>query len=289
MSSLTDAPVALRTPTTTPIPTAAAAPSVPAYPWGRRILRGSATVATRVAAIAVLAAVWEIFPRLGLVDATFLPPLSEVLNAWWQLVLSGELIDHAQASLTRSLAGFGLAVVVAIPLGLLIGWYKPVANLLNPVLELFRNTAALALLPVFVLILGLGETSKIAIIFYACSWPILLNTVSGVRTVDPLLIKSARSLGLGPLRLFQKVILPAAVPTIFTGIRLAGAYSILILIAAEMVGAKAGLGYLINYAQYNFAVPDMYAGIITISAIGLVVNQLLVLTERRFSTWRTTN
>ena len=152
---------------------------------------------------------------------------------------------------------------------------------------MFRNTAALALLPVFVLILGLGETSKIAIIFYACSWPILLNTVSGVRTVDPLLIKSARSLGLGPLRLFQKVVLPAAVPTIFTGIRLAGAYSILILIAAEMVGAKAGLGYLINYAQYNFAVPDMYAGIITISAIGLVVNQLLVLTERRFSTWRT--
>ncbi|BFU41795.1 ABC transporter permease [Krasilnikovia sp. MM14-A1004] len=287
MSSLT--PVALRTPPATPIPPAAAAPPVPAYPWNRRVLRGAGTVVTRVAAIAVLAAVWEVFPRLGLVDATFLPPLSEVLSAWWQLVLSGELIDHARASLTRSLAGFGLAVVVAIPLGLLIGWYKPVANLLNPVLELFRNTAALALLPVFVLILGLGETSKIAIIFYACAWPILLNTVSGVRTVDPLLIKSARSLGLGPLRLFQKVILPAAVPTIFTGIRLAGAYSILILIAAEMVGAKAGLGYLINYAQYNFAVPDMYAGIITISAIGLVVNQLLVLTERRFSTWRTTN
>ncbi|RZU50786.1 NitT/TauT family transport system permease protein [Krasilnikovia cinnamomea] len=289
MSSVTDTPLALRTPPATPIPAAPAAPSVPAYPWNRRILRGTGAVVTRVAAIAVLAAVWEIFPRLGLVDATFLPPLSEVLAAWWQLVLSGELIDHTRASLSRSLAGFGLAIVVAIPLGLLIGWYKPVANLLNPVLELFRNTAALALLPVFVLILGLGETSKVAIIFYACSWPILLNTVSGVRTVDPLLIKSARSLGLGPLRLFQKVILPAAVPTIFTGIRLAGAYSILILIAAEMVGAKAGLGYLINYAQYNFAVPDMYAGIITISAIGLVVNQVLVLTERRFSTWRTTN
>ena len=177
----------------------------------------------------------------------------------------------------------------AVPLGLLIGWYRPVANLLNPLLEVFRNTAALAILPVFVLILGLGESSKIAIICYACAWPILLNTVNGVRTVDPLLIKSARSLGLGPLRLFPKVVLPAAVPTIFTGIRLAGAYSILILIAAEMVGAKAGLGYLINYAQYNFAVPDMYAGIITISAIGLLINQLLVVLERRFSTWRTTH
>ena len=101
---------------------------------------------------------------------------------------------------------------------------------------------------------------------YACSWPILLNTIAGVRTVDPLLIRSARSMGLSTLRLFQKVILPAAVPTIFTGVRLAGAYSILVLVAAEMVGAKAGLGYLINSAQYNFAIPDMYAGIITISA-----------------------
>ncbi|GID93878.1 ABC transporter permease [Amorphoplanes digitatis] len=294
MSSLTDSPVAIRQ---APPPAPVAAPSSPVvvasapagYPRVRRVLRGAGSVATSLVAVTALAVVWEVFPRLGLVDATFLPPLSEVLSAWWQLVLSGELLDHTQASLSRSLAGFGLAVLAAIPLGLLIGWYKPAATLLNPLLEVFRNTAALALLPVFVLILGLGETSKVAIIFYACSWPILLNTVSGVRTVDPLLIKSARSLGLGPLRLFQKVVLPAAVPTIFTGIRLAGAYSILILIAAEMVGAKAGLGYLINYAQYNFAVPDMYAGIITISAIGLVVNQLLVIAERRFSTWRTTS
>jgi NitT/TauT family transport system permease protein len=244
-------------------------------------------VFTRTIAILILALIWEFFPRLGLVDAVFLPPLSEVLTAWWELLVSGELWSHTAASLGRSAAGFGLAVLISVPLGLLIGWHTPVATLLNPLLEVFRNTAALAILPVFVLILGLGETSKVAIILYGCTWPILLNTVSGVRTVDPLLIKSARSLGLGPLRLFQKVVLPAAVPTIFTGIRLAGAASILILIAAEMVGAKAGLGYLINYAQYNFAVADMYAGIITISAIGLVVNQLLIVTERRFSTWRT--
>ena len=288
MSSATDTPVAIRqSATLAPLPAAGPATTLQAYGWGRRVLRGAGTVSTRLVALVALAAVWEVFPRLGLVDATFLPPLSEVLVDWWQLLTSGQLTEHIEASLIRSLSGFGLAIAITIPLGLVIGWYKPVANLLNPVLELFRNTAALALLPVFVLILGLGETSKIAIITYACSWPILLNTISGVRTVDPLLIKSARSLGLGPLRLFQKVVLPAAVPTIFTGIRLAGAYSILILIAAEMVGAKAGLGYLINYAQYNFAVPDMYAGIITISAIGLIVNQLLIALERRFSTWRT--
>lgn len=245
------------------------------------------SAAQRSIAICVLLVAWETLPRLNVVDATFLPPLSQVLHAWWDLAVSGQLAQHIEASLIRSLSGFSLAIAVAVPLGLLIGWYKPIATLLNPVLELFRNTAALALLPVFVLILGLGETSKIAIILYGCAWPILLNTISGVRTVDPLLVKSARSLGLPPVRLFAKVVLPAAVPTIFTGIRLAGAYSILILIAAELVGAKAGLGYLITYAQYNFDVPDMYAGIITISAIGLVINQLLVALERRFSTWRT--
>ncbi|MFF0658495.1 ABC transporter permease [Micromonospora tulbaghiae] len=266
-------------------PVAPPAPAaVPARP--RRLLGLGGRVLHRSAALLVLAAIWETVPRAGLVDRVFLPPLSEVLAAWWELLRSGQLADHVGASLTRSLTGLALAVVTAIPLGLLIGWYRPLADLLSPLLEVFRNTAALALLPVFVLILGLGETSKIALVVYACTWPILLNTVAGVKGVDPLLIRSARSMGLNHLRLFQKVILPAAVPTVFTGVRLAGAYSILVLVAAEMVGAKAGLGYLVNYAQYNFAIPDMYAGIITISAIGLVVNQLLVAGERRFSTWR---
>lgn len=266
-------------------PVAPPAPAaVPAQP--RRLLGLGGRVLHRSAALLALAAIWETAPRAGLVDRVFLPPLSEVLAAWWELLRSGQLADHVGASLTRSLTGLALAVVTAIPLGLLIGWYRPLADLLSPLLEVFRNTAALALLPVFVLILGLGETSKIALVVYACSWPILLNTVAGVKGVDPLLIRSARSMGLNHLRLFQKVILPAAVPTVFTGVRLAGAYSILVLVAAEMVGAKAGLGYLVNYAQYNFAIPDMYAGIITISAIGLVVNQLLVAGERRFSTWR---
>ncbi|GAA3140579.1 ABC transporter permease [Planomonospora alba] len=274
-----------------PAPGSTASAAAPAARGaGRRpaVLRGASALLRRTAALAVLAALWESLPRLEVVDPTFLTPLSQVLAAWWDLLLSGQLVEHLQASLLRSLAGFTLAVAVTVPLGLLIGWYRPVAELLDPVLELFRNTAALALLPVFTLVLGLGETSKVSIIVYACAWPILLNTIAGVRGVDPLLVKSARSMGLPPLRLFQKVILPAAVPTVFTGVRLAGAASILVLIAAEMVGAKAGLGYLINAAQFNFRVPDMYAGIITISVLGLLFNLLLVRLERRFSTWRTT-
>ncbi|MFI9006071.1 ABC transporter permease [Actinosynnema sp. NPDC053489] len=252
----------------------------------RRVADALVTGVGKVAAVVLLLAVWEVAPRLGLVDATFLPPFSTVLDEWWRLAGNGQLLDHTGASLARSLSGFGLAVAVAVPLGLLIGWYKPVATLLGPLLEVFRNTAALALLPVFVLLLGIGETSKIAIVFYACTWPILLNTISAVRGVDPTLLRLARSVDLSGFRLFQKVILPAAVPTVFTGIRLAGAVSILVLVAAEMVGAKAGLGYLVNASQFNFAIPRMYAGIVTISAIGVVFNQLLVALERRFTSWR---
>ncbi|MEY9855699.1 NitT/TauT family transport system permease protein [Catenulispora sp. GAS73] len=251
-----------------------------------RVAGALAVVGKRTIAIAAFLVLWEVAPRVGLVDRTFLVPFSEAVKALIELAKDGQLWDNTRASLVRSLSGFLIAIGVGVPLGLLIGWYKPVAEILGPLLELFRNTAALALLPVFILLLGIGETSKIAIVVYACTWPILLNTISGVRTVDPVLIKSARSMSLPAHRLFAKVILPASLPTVFTGIRLAGASSILVLVAAEMVGAKAGLGYLVNASQQNFAIPDMYAAIIAISVIGLVFNHLLVLLERRLTRWR---
>lgn len=264
-------------PVPAPMPVAPATRRISSFLW--RLIKPSA-------AILAFLALWEIAPRVGLVDEVFLPPFTTVVGAFVDLVAGGQLADHLAASLSRALIGFVVAVVVAIPLGVAIGWYKPVSDFLNPILELFRNTAALALLPVFILILGIGETSKIALVIYACTFPILLNTISGVRTVDPLLIKSARSLGLPSYRLFQKVVLPAAVPTIFTGIRMAAASSILVLIAAEMVGAKAGLGYLITASQLNFQIPNMYAGIIAISLVGLAFNGILVTIERRLSRWR---
>jgi NitT/TauT family transport system permease protein len=255
-------------------------PATPRRRFNRRLL-------TSWIAVAVLLGAWQALPELGLVDRTFMPPLNEVLHAWWRLAAGGDLWLDAKASLRRSLTGFGIALLAGIPLGLLIGWYPLAAELLGPVFAIFLNTAAIALLPVFTLILGIGETSKISIIVYASIWPILYNTISGVRTVDPLLVKSARSLGVGQLRLFQKVILPAAVPAIFTGARLAGAASILVVITAEMVGARAGLGYLILNSQFNFQIPQMYAGILTVSAIGVTFNYLLSALERRVSTWRT--
>lgn len=236
--------------------------------------------------LVLLAAIWEVAPRIGVVDSHFVSPLSEVFGAWWDLARSGELAKHLGASLVRSALGFGLAITTAIPLGAAIAWYRPVRELTTPVLEIFRNTAALALLPVFVLVLGIGETSKVAIVLFACFFPILLNTISGVATVDPQLLRSAKVLGLSPVTTFRKVVFPAAVPTIFTGIRIAGASAVLVLIAAEMIGATAGLGYLINYSQYNFLIPQMYAAILTTSVVGLGINYFLVSIERRFSRWR---
>ena len=229
---------------------------------------------------------WELFSRLNLGDRLFLPPFTDVVRAWWGIVVSGELRYHFESSIFRSIFGFSIALLTAIPLGLLVGWYPAARDFLQPFLELFRNTAALALLPVFILILGIGEMSKVAIVTFACFWPVLLNTITAVRDVDPLLIKSARSMNLDSYKLFYKVILPASIPTIFTGIRMAGTSAILVLIAAEMVGAKAGLGYYITYTQYNFLIPEMYAGIATISILGLGINYGLVSIERRLSRWK---
>ena len=255
-------------------------------PRSAAVWNGLMTGAKRTAAITLFIALWQLAPALGWVEPAFLPSFTTVVHALVQLAQDGTLWTDITASLHRSLTGFALAIAIAIPLGLLIAWYRTVADVLSPLLTVFLNTAAVALIPVFTLILGIGDFSKIAMIIYACFWVVLFNTISGARSVDPLLVKSARSLGLSNLSLFRKVVLPAAVPTIFTGIRLAGAASMLVLITTELVGAKAGLGYLIISAQNNFQIPQMYAGILTISILGVGFNYLLVLVERRFSRWR---
>lgn len=255
-------------------------PRLPRFLWQVR------NVLWRSALVLALALLWELAPRFALTDATFLPPLSEVLAAGWTLALNGQLWQHASASIARVLGGFSIALLYAIPLGLAIGWYGRLGQFLNPMIELLRNTAPLALLPVFLLLLGIGEVSKVTMVVYACSWPLLLNTISAVKQVDPLLIKSARTMGASSRQLFLKVILPASVPTIFVGIRLASATAILVLVAAEMVGAKSGLGFLIIYAQFSFLIPDMYFGIIAITLIGVTLNFLLELVERRLTAWK---
>jgi len=252
----------------------------------RGLVRWFGAIGQRSLLVLLFLAIWEVVPRLGLVDVTFLPPFSEVIAAGWQLAQSGELYDDVTASLLRALSGFVIAVVVVVPLGLVTGWYARLGDFLNQIIEIARNTAPLALLPVFILLLGIGELSKVTMVIYSCAWPLLLNTIAAVRQVDPLLIKSARTMGATPSQLFRKVILPASLPTIFVGVRLASASAMLVLVASEMVGAKSGLGYLIINSQYIFLIPQMYFGILGITVIGLVFNAILEALERRLMRWK---
>ena len=260
----------------------------PVLGFVRQQLRWLGVFGQRSLLLVALLSVWEAAPRLGLSDQVFLPPFSEVIAAGWQLAQTGELYEDVSASLLRALSGFLISVVLIVPLGLVVGWYARLGNLLNQFIEICRNTAPLALLPVFILLLGIGELSKITMVVYSCAWPLLLNTIAAVKQVDPLLIKSARTMGATPQQLFRKVILPASLPTIFVGIRLASASAMLVLVASEMVGAKAGLGYLIINSQYSFLIPQMYFGILGITVIGLAFNAVLEALERRFMRWKVT-
>ena len=242
----------------------------------------------RMVAIGLVILIWEILPATGVIDARSLPPFSDVMQGLLSLILSGELAKHALASFHRTLLGFFIAVAIAIPLGIFMGWFKRLEKIVDPLMQICRNTATLALYPVFILVFGLGELSKVGIIFWGSIWPILINTIEGVKTVDPLLIKAARSMAMSRFGLFLHVILPAAVPSIITGLRISATRSIIILVAAEMLGASAGLGFLIFDAQHKYEVEKMYAGIVVLIMLGMSVNYLIVRLEQYLTRWKGT-
>ncbi|NJD53957.1 MAG: ABC transporter permease [Candidatus Methanoperedens sp.] len=236
--------------------------------------------------VLIFFAIWEALPGIGVIDPLFLPTFSDTISTLFQLFISGKLLVHIGASLQRSLLGFALAVIVGIPLGFLMGWYNRFERYTDLFIQSLRNTSTFALLPIFLLFLGLGEASKIAIVFYGATWHILINTISGVKNVDPIYIKAAKSMGVSDKDLFRKIILPACTPSIVSGARLAAKTAILVVIAAEMIGAKSGLGFYIQNAQFNFMIPEMYAGILTLVILGLVVNYLLVWFEKKATYWK---
>lgn len=238
-----------------------------------------------LAAVAVLA-VWEGLPRLGVVNPSFLTPASDVAGILRELALSGELARHAAVSLQRVAWGLASAVAIGVPLGLALGSFRSFEHAFDGPLQAGRQVSAIALFPVFILFFGIGELSKAVIIFWASVWPVLLNTVAGVKGVDRVLVLSARSMGAGRATMFRKVVLPAAAPSIFTGVRLGAAYAFMVLVAAEMIGANAGLGFLVLHSQETFAIPQMYAAIVALAASGLAVNGALRAVERHTTSWR---
>ncbi|MDR2136723.1 MAG: ABC transporter permease [Synergistaceae bacterium] len=240
----------------------------------------------RTVAIVFLFVVWDAAARFGVVDTFILPKIDAVAGAFWEMLRDGELFWNIAVSLRRTGSGFAAAIAFGIPLGLLLGWFPKAEEYLDPLLQMFRNTSVMAMFPVFILVFGLGELSKSAVVFWGSLWPSLLNTIGGVKGVDPILIKSARSMGMSTSELFGKVILPAALPEIMTGIRLSAGVAVILLVAAEMLGATGGLGFQIFNSQQKYDIPAMYAGILTISFLGILINFLLVRLERRVAYWK---
>lgn len=237
-------------------------------------------------AVVLFLLAWETVPRLGFVDSALLPPLSVATVALFKLLVSGALFVHLWASFSRAFLGFALGVIIGIPLGVALAWFKSFELYVEPLLQLFRQTNPLALLPVFLLFFGIGLASKVAILFWVCLWTVLLSTINGVKNVDPLLVKAARSMGISKIALLKKVVVPAAVPSIFTGAKLSATDSILVLVAAEMVGANSGIGFLVSNSQYTFKIPTMYAAIIVLALWGLALNYLLVWAEKSITRWK---
>ncbi|WP_292533454.1 ABC transporter permease [Mesorhizobium sp.] len=230
--------------------------------------------------------IWEMAPRLDLINRTFLPPFSEVIVKGAEYAWAGELLPQILVSVGRAAGGFALGVATAIPLGLLLGWYRPLESYLNPLLQLLRQTNPVSLFPAFILFFGIGYLTNVVIIYWVVVWPLLLATVNGVRQADPALIKYARSVGLPDRQIFLKVVLPSAVPSIITGARLAATYSFLMLVVSEMVGATSGLGYLIVNAQYLLSIHLLYVGVIVLALLGIASNWGLVALERRLTAWK---
>ncbi|CAN7675838.1 ABC transporter permease [Caballeronia sp. LjRoot31] len=251
-----------------------------------RVRAHTVRIFERSVALVAFLLLWEFLPRAGIVNSAYLSPPSAVLVAIAHLFESGEVWKHLGSSAFRSIAGLLLAVTAGIIGGFLLGWFRRAERIADPLYQLLRQVSAFALFPVFMLFLGIGESSKIAIIVWAAFWPVLLNTLSGVKQVERIFIDCARSMGAKQGFIFAKVILPAALPQILTGIRLAGAYSITALVAAEMIGARSGLGFYTLNSQETFQIPDMYAGIVLLALFGLLINYGLSLLERKLLRWR---
>jgi NitT/TauT family transport system permease protein len=248
-------------------------------PYFRRFSSGLSVV--------LFLALWEIVPRMFERLGVFVAPPSAVLRTLWELLNSGELARHLGISLFRALVGLVLASIAGIPLGFLLGgWFPTLERIVNPLLRLLGKVNPFSLFPVFMLLFGIGETSKVAMIFWVCVWPILFNTITGVVTVDPGYIKTARSMGANVPTLIFKVILPGASPMIFNGLKTGCGTAFFMLIAAEMVGASAGLGWLVWNAQITYQIPKLFAATVAISALGLILSGMFALVEKRTLAWR---
>ena len=217
----------------------------------------------------------------------FFPPLQLILQTFVDSWLSARGVSDIFPSLARMVIGFLIAVVLGVAIGAVLGRLRVVAYALNPLLQFFRSLPATALIPVAVVLFGIGDAPKIALIAFVSSFPILLNTIDGVRNIDPVLEDVCRSFRLTKMQRFRWVQLHAASPQVISGMRVALSLAFVVMVSAEMLGATNGIGYVTLLAQQGFQIPLMWSGLILLGLLGLLINGVFILVEHRLLRWYT--
>ncbi len=255
-------------------------------PPRRSVWRRNENVLLGSLSMLIFLVLWEAVVRAGLVNPLFSSSPSRIVAAAVEMFADGSIWGHLRVSATEFFSGFALAIVVGVPLGILMGWYSRVNAVLEPFVSALYATPRIALLPLVVIWFGIGLASKVAIVFLGAIFPILVNTITGVRTIDADFIKVARSFGASDRQMFATVALPSSVPMLLTGLRLGLGHALVGIVVGEMYGATQGLGYLIAVAGARFQTDKVMVGIILIAGLGVALTELLRAIERRFERWR---
>ncbi|GAB7522840.1 ABC transporter permease [Paraburkholderia sp. 2C] len=247
--------------------------------WGERALGFASPLALLI--------VWECAARAGLVDVRFFPAPSSIGRAMWVMASSGELQRNTWATLHRLLIGFVAGGVPALALGILMGVYRPIRLAIEPLVAATYPIPKSAILPLILLIFGLGESSKIVMVAIGAFYPIVINTSAGVREISSIYFDVGKNFNAGRWDTFRTIALPGALPFIMTGAKLGAGLSLILIAIAEMMGAKKGLGYMIWSAWETFEVEQMYVGLFVIALIGFLITILFDELERRVIPWKT--
>jgi len=240
----------------------------------------------RYVPLLLLALAWEAGARSGMISTLALPPLSTVVATWIELLKDGELVSNGAASLWRTGAGLTLAIVIGAGLGIFMAWWRPVHVLLSPLVEMFYPMPKSALIPVTVLWLGFGNSSKILLIFLGCMLPVTIGAFNGARSSEQVLVWSARSMGANRLRMLWDVVVPSAMPELLNGIRTALALSFILLVSSELIAAREGLGYLIGFLGASGTYDAMFAVVLTVALLGFVADRIYLLVMKRMLRWQ---
>ena len=238
-----------------------------------------------VALIALLLAALEWAARSGTVNAMLVPPPSAIAQLTYAIIANGSILQPLAQTLYLLFLAYFAACALAIVVGLLMGRFAAVHNLLEPVVESLRPLPKAALLPPLMMLLGLGDAMKLAIVGLGVFFPVLINTVQGVRGVDPILVNTARTFGHGAGRILRNVILPASLPLILSGMRVGLGLGLILVTTAEMMAGTGGVGYLIIDMQRSFRVRNMYAWIVILAVLGYTLNALFLKLEHRATHW----